>query len=421
MEKITLIHEVHDMWPSTLKEIGGFSENNPFIRILQKAENSAYQKSDAVVSIPPYAEKYMTEHGLAKGKFICIPNGIVEKDWNHAEELPNDIKAELEKLHNHGKFIVGYFGGHALSNALDILLDCIKLFTKYENIVFVLVGDGSEKKRLVQRSKDEKIQNILFFNSIKKRAIPNLLKHFDCIYIGTHKSPLYRFGLGMNKIYDAMMAGKPIVLSATVPGSIVEEYNCGIVVPADDITKIKDAIITIYSMSDEKRRELGENGQKAVKENFLYDKLAHDFEYKMQHTGERRILLINHYAGSPDMGMEFRPYYFAKEWIKSGYKVDIIAADYSHLRIKNPKIKKDFETENVDGIQYHWIHTGTYDGNGIRRALTMFQFVWKLWINAKKIAKKYKPNVIITSSTYPLDTYAGQRIKKCCLRNCLNL
>ena len=57
------------------------------------------------------------------------------------------------------------------------------------------------------------------------------------------------------------------------------------------------------------------------------------------------ILLINHYAGSPEMGMEFRPYYFAREWVRAGYHVDIVAADYSHLRIRNPKVQKDFQKE----------------------------------------------------------------------------
>lgn len=55
------------------------------------------------------------------------------------------------------------------------------------------------------------------------------------------------------------------------------------------------------------------------------------------------ILYINHYAGSPEMGMEFRPYYFSREWIKMGYNVRIIAGDYSHLRIKNPKVENDFQ------------------------------------------------------------------------------
>ena len=69
------------------------------------------------------------------------------------------------------------------------------------------------------------------------------------------------------------------------------------------------------------------------------------------------ILLINHYAGSPEMGMEFRPYYMAKEWVKMGHVVTIIAGDYSHLRKTNPSVEHDFQEEEVDEIKYVWIKT----------------------------------------------------------------
>ena len=48
------------------------------------------------------------------------------------------------------------------------------------------------------------------------------------------------------------------------------------------------------------------------------------------------ILYLEHYAGSPEMGMEFRPYYLSREWVKAGHSVHIVAGDYSHLRRKNP-------------------------------------------------------------------------------------
>ncbi len=72
------------------------------------------------------------------------------------------------------------------------------------------------------------------------------------------------------------------------------------------------------------------------------------------------ILYINHYAGSPEMGMEFRPYYLAKEWIKMGNNVRIVAADFSHLRIRNPIVDTDFQEEVIDGITYNWVKTGSY-------------------------------------------------------------
>ena len=125
-----------------------------------------------------------------------------------------------------------------------------------------------------------------------------------------------------------------------------------------------------------------------------------------------RILYINHYAGSLKHGMEFRPYYLAREWVKQGHSVRIIGGDFSHLRTKNPSIKHDFETEIIDGIEYQWVKTGVYQGNGLKRALTMFRFVWKLRRKARRLVKEFHPDVVIASSTYPLDTYAAQKIAK---------
>ena len=60
------------------------------------------------------------------------------------------------------------------------------------------------------------------------------------------------------------------------------------------------------------------------------------------------ILLINHYAGSDYHGMEFRPFYMAREWKKKGHNVTILGADFSHLRKNNPVIEKDFQEEIID-------------------------------------------------------------------------
>ena len=39
-----------------------------------------------------------------------------------------------------------------------------------------------------------------------------------------------------------------------------------------------------------------------------------------------RILYIDHYAGSNQHGMEFRPFYLAREWVRAGHHVRIVAA-----------------------------------------------------------------------------------------------
>ena len=124
------------------------------------------------------------------------------------------------------------------------------------------------------------------------------------------------------------------------------------------------------------------------------------------------ILLINHYAGSPEMGMEYRPYYMAQQWIKAGHDVSIIASTESHIRKKNPSIQYDFEEELIDGIRYVWVKTPKYDGNGKKRAWNMIRFTMKLWFNALRISQTYKPDVVIASSTFTIDNYPALKISK---------
>ena len=123
------------------------------------------------------------------------------------------------------------------------------------------------------------------------------------------------------------------------------------------------------------------------------------------------ILLINHDAGSEEMGKEYRPYYFAREWVKQGHKVFILTADFSNIRKKNPAIFKDFQKEVIDGINYYWIRTIRYKGKSKKRQAAMTQFISKLYKSAERIVDVMEPDVIITSSTYPLDTYVGEKIK----------
>lgn len=124
------------------------------------------------------------------------------------------------------------------------------------------------------------------------------------------------------------------------------------------------------------------------------------------------ILLINHYAGSPVHGMEYRPYYMAKEWVKAGYDVTIVAGSFSHVRQVQPSFEGFSKEEVIDGIHYIWIKTPYYSGNGAKRAMNIFAFVARLFLRAGKIAKEMAPDVVIASSTYPLDIFAAKRISK---------
>lgn len=267
------VHEVHDMWPSTLYEVGGMSKNHPFVWLMQLAENSAYRHCNKCVSLLPYAKEYMEKHGLAQGKFVYVPNGIAFEEWKHPQPLPAEHQTVMEGLS--GKFIVGYFGGHALSNALDTLLEAARI-TLDDEVHFVLVGDGVEKPKLMNRAESEHICNVTFLPPVPKQAIPSLVKHFDCSYMGGLDSPLYRFGLCLNKMYDSMAAGIPIICAFNAPPTPVKEYGCGVQVPPAP-QEIANAILELRSMPKTRLVEMGERGREAAMNRFSYKSLAIKF------------------------------------------------------------------------------------------------------------------------------------------------
>lgn len=274
--KAKLIYEVHDLWPLSPMELGGYSPSHPFIKIMQKAEDDCYRFVDGVVCMLPKAEEHMKERGLKDGKFYYVPNGIVLSDWDNPMELPKEHKVFLDGLRKSGKTIVGFAGAHGIANSLYSAIDAVSLL-KENNIDFVLVGTGPEKENLQKYVEKKQYDNIHFLSPVNKLAVPSLLREMDILYIGLQKQSLFRFGISPNKLFDYMMAGKPVVQAIEAGNNIVKEANCGLNAEPDNIEEIKDSILKIANMSKEEREKLGENGREFVLKNHTYQVLSERF------------------------------------------------------------------------------------------------------------------------------------------------
>jgi glycosyltransferase involved in cell wall biosynthesis len=120
------------------------------------------------------------------------------------------------------------------------------------------------------------------------------------------------------------------------------------------------------------------------------------------------ILLLNHYAGTPALGMEYRPYYLAREWVRAGHRVRIVAATVSHVRSRQPAPGR----EQVDGIEYDWIAAPRYQGNGLGRVRNIAVFLARVWRRSAALVDEFRPDVVIASSTYPMDIWVARRIAR---------
>ena len=274
------MHEVHDLWPLSPIELNGMSPAHPFIRLCQAAEDWACRHADRVVSMLPNVAEHLRAHGLPEGRLHIVGNGIHPEDWrpDQVQPLRDDVARHLASLRAQGRCVVGYAGSHGTPNAMAHLLDAAaQLQASGEPIACVLVGDGHEKAALQARAQALGLANVRFFDPVPKAQVPAFLAQVDVAYIGWQSLPIYRFGIAPNKLFDYMMAGKPVLHSVTAANDPVALSGCGLTVAPANATAIAQGLRTLAALSTKQRAAMGERGRAYVLAHHSWPVLAQRF------------------------------------------------------------------------------------------------------------------------------------------------
>jgi glycosyltransferase involved in cell wall biosynthesis len=271
-----LVFEVHDLWPQSPIELGGYSPKNPVIQMIQHAEDYAYKHAEKVISILPNTLEHMKEHGLNPEKFHHIPNGVSLEEWTSDELVPKETQCKIDKIKEKHSILIAYVGSIGIANALESFIHVGTIINE-SRIALLIVGKGPEKSKLEELVSKSKIDNVFFIESIPKKTIPNLLSMMNFLYIGLQNQPLFRFGISPNKLFDYMMAKKPIIQAISAGNDLVTDANCGLTIEPENPTEIKKAIEKLLKMEQAELTQMGENGYNYIVKNHEYKILSQQF------------------------------------------------------------------------------------------------------------------------------------------------
>lgn len=258
------IMEVRDLWPQTLIDMG-ISKWHPFIILLGWLERYLYKKADKIISNLPFAYDYIGKF-VEKEKFIWISNGV---------DLSNIKYTPKEKSN---KFIISYTGAIGVANNLQIILDVAKKLKDNENIYFRIVGEGAEKEKLKAFMKENNLLNVSIENSVPKNEVTNILQNSDVVFLGLKDSPLYKFGISLNKLFDYMASGRVIIFAGNSKNNPIKDASAGYSIVPDDVEDLEKTILEIYNLSQEKRDAIGQKIRKYVEDNYSIEILVDKFE-----------------------------------------------------------------------------------------------------------------------------------------------
>ncbi|MCC7202292.1 MAG: glycosyltransferase family 4 protein [Nitrospirae bacterium] len=217
------------------------------------------------------AEEQMTRlcnMGVPDSKITIIRNTPEMEFYLSKEGQLQTIFPDDKKLVN--LLYVGKIDAH---RGIELLIRALpNVMKKYSLIKLLIIGDGTERRRLIELSESLGIKdNVEFPGWIDIKEIPAIIKDSNICFI-PHLRSEHTDTTIPNKIFDYMALGKPVVVSDCIPlRRIVEESNCGLVFKSGDVSDLTKAIITLLSTHN--YETIGHNGKKAVisKYNWLND------------------------------------------------------------------------------------------------------------------------------------------------------
>ena len=124
------------------------------------------------------------------------------------------------------------------------------------------------------------------------------------------------------------------------------------------------------------------------------------------------ILIFNHYQTSFTYSASSRFAAIATEWQRQGHRVTLVSASYSHIYNEQPKVHGLFGVHEVEGVRFVLLRTPGFRDNGWGRTWNMLAFVALACLFVPWWAFRPRPDLVIASSVYLLDSIPAWAISR---------
>lgn len=264
---VKCVCEVRDLWPESIVAYSDrFTKNNPLIKLLYRGEKWIYKKADAVVFTMEGGYDYIVEQGWGKeiprSKVHHINNGVDLELFDYNRE---HFRVEDPELDDPKVFKVIYTGSIRRVNNLGLLLDAAKC-VKDPRVKLLIWGDGDEREALERRVRDEKIANVEFKGRVEKKYVPSIVSRANLNFAHNAPSPLFRFGISFNKLFDYLAAGKPVLCDFPCPYNPAVTYGAGIEVSGTQPQQIAKAIDALVTSAEQEWQSYCANARRAAED-----------------------------------------------------------------------------------------------------------------------------------------------------------
>lgn len=236
---IPFIMEVRDLWPESAIQMG-ILKNKPLIKIMTWMEKILYSRARTIITLTDGIRNNICERGWPKDKVVLVHCGV------DTTQLYPDIEAGLaiRKHYNlEEKKIVLYFGALGEANNISVILRAAKHLKHNDDIVFMLVGDGMQRKAIEQAVEKMKLTNLMLHKAVPKDRARAYINAADLCLVTLLDIPLFDGALP-TKLFDYMACNKPVLCGVQGEAKrLIDEAQAGFTFAPNDEKQLADLIL----------------------------------------------------------------------------------------------------------------------------------------------------------------------------------
>jgi glycosyltransferase involved in cell wall biosynthesis len=251
--KTPFIFEVRDVWPEAPIAVGAI-KNKVIKKLLFYLENLIYKNAAAIVPLSiDMRYSILSRNPVLKRKPVEVIENISEITRFQSGYF-QDSSLLTSNIGFKPRFSILYAGSFGKVNGLNYVVElAYKLIKIDSSIVFILVGDGQEKKSVIKNAKSKKVlnKNLFILDWIAKQDLPQL--YYECDMGSSFVIPIIElWANSANKFFDTLAAKKPILINYEGwQKELIQKENIGFVLPStlNNDQLIKDFVKYTYDDS----------------------------------------------------------------------------------------------------------------------------------------------------------------------------
>jgi glycosyltransferase involved in cell wall biosynthesis len=235
IKKTPMVFEVRDLWPELPIAVGAI-KNPIIIKLAKWLERYTYKNSKRLIGLSPGMCDGITRHGIDQSKVTLATNSCDTQLFDVDKTVGEMFKKQKLDFLKERKLVV-YTGTFGVINKVGYLPKLAKAMQKIDSsICFVAIGDGMEKKGVIDEAKQLGVyeNNLFILNPVPKTEIVKLLSAAD-LSLSLFGPVPEMWHNSANKLFDALASQTPIAINyGGWQQDFIKEYKCGLVLDPID-------------------------------------------------------------------------------------------------------------------------------------------------------------------------------------------